>query len=344
MTGEPIDAPRLGAHDLAGPQKVAALLLAMGKPLASRMLRHFDEAEIKLIARSASSLGSIAKATVNALIDEFVEKIAAGDELEGSTKIAEQLLSGIVPTEQVAAIMSDLNGAPEPPVWPRLDALADTGLSQYLAKEHPQVAAFVLARCAPGSAAAALALLSNTLRNELTNRMLAIKPVTDGPQKLLERCLRDELLENAGNKSGPVIHARLANIINKMERQHMDEVVQNLDLTRPKDAEVIKGLLFTFDDIVRITQAARIKLFDQVPADRTILALKGADAGLTGLILSSVASRARRMIEQEVASGAPVPMKDILKARRSIADLALSLAERGEIELAAEAPPPAGAG
>ena len=44
---------------LSGPEKVAALLLAMGKPLASRLLKHFDPAELKIITRSAAALGAV---------------------------------------------------------------------------------------------------------------------------------------------------------------------------------------------------------------------------------------------------------------------------------------------
>jgi len=36
--------------ELTGPKKVAALLLSMDKKVASRLLKHFDEDDIKLIA------------------------------------------------------------------------------------------------------------------------------------------------------------------------------------------------------------------------------------------------------------------------------------------------------
>jgi flagellar motor switch protein FliG len=78
------------------------------------------------------------------------------------------------------------------------------------------------------------------------------------------------------------------------------------------------------------------KLLDQVPTDRVIQALHGAEPRLSRLILSSLAARARRMIEHEQASGATPSARDINKARRAIADLALELADRGTIELHAE--------
>ena len=39
------------------------------------------------------------------------------------------------------------------------------------------------------------------------------------------------------------------------------------------------------------------------------------------------------MIEQELASGVTPTQRDVLKARRAIADLVLQMAERGQIDL-----------
>ncbi|MGY4302510.1 flagellar motor switch protein FliG [Bradyrhizobium sp. i1.4.4] len=74
-------------------------------------------------------------------------------------------------------------------------------------------------------------------------------------------------------------------------------------------------------------------IFDQVPTDRIVIALKGTDKHFRELILSSVASRVRRVVEHELAIGEPSNQRDVLEARRVITDLALDLAEKGEIEL-----------
>ena len=74
-------------------------------------------------------------------------------------------------------------------------------------------------------------------------------------------------------------------------------------------------------------------IFDQVPPDRIVVALKGTDRNFRDVILSSVASRVRRVVEHELAIGEPSNQRDVLESRRVITDLALDLAERGEIEL-----------
>ena len=125
----------------------------------------------------------------------------------------------------------------------------------------------------------------------------------------------------------------MADIINKLDRDHMEDALQSLSDTRPKVAETLKGLLFTFDDLTKLTPQARTTLLDQVPTERVVLSLKGTDPAFRDIILSSLASRARRIVEHELNTGGPAAQRDVLKARRSIADTALQLAESGQIEL-----------
>jgi hypothetical protein len=44
---------------LKGPDKAAALLLCMGKPLAARLLKQFDNDELRQITRSVAELGTV---------------------------------------------------------------------------------------------------------------------------------------------------------------------------------------------------------------------------------------------------------------------------------------------
>jgi flagellar motor switch protein FliG len=332
MADSPVNA-LFGLRQLSGREKAAALLLAMGKPLATRILRHFDEEEIRILAKTAADLGAVPRHALDALVDEFTAGVSGSSGLRGSANEAEQLLAGIVPSEQLNEIMSDVRGDYGRSVWPRLSQMPELPVSQFLMREHPQVAAFVLSRAAPALAAAVLERLPSELRNELMRRMLAMKHVLDAPQKLLETALNEELLRKGARNSGQDIHARIADIINRMRRDHMDEVFEALNQYRPKEAEKVKGLLFTFDDIVKLTPEAVAKLFDEVPPERTILALKGADPRLAEIILSALGARSRRIIEQELQSGASAVQRDVLKARRAIADLALQMAERGQIDL-----------
>jgi flagellar motor switch protein FliG len=318
---------------LSGPKKVAALLLAMDKKVASRILKFFDEDDIKLIAQTATDLGAVTKETIDALIEEFAQLLRNGGDLIATSNEVEALLAGVVPPEQIAEIMSQVRSKSLQSIWIKLGEVPELSTAQYLTKEHPQVSALVLSRTPPQYAAATLKMMPPPLRNEIMRRMLAIKVVHERPVQILEGAVKEELLYKSAKNTGPTIHARLADIINKMDRKQMDEILTDLDEHRPKEAELVRSLLFTFDDLTKLSQQALVTLFDGVPTDRTIMALSGAEPRMIDMVLEATPTRARRMIEQELATGKKANTREIQKARRAIADAAMEMIEKGIIEI-----------
>lgn len=333
VDGSAPDAQLGMSKEFHGSGKAAALLLAMSKGAASKLLKYLSEDEIRVVARSASSLGHVPQPALNALVHEFARSLGLDRAVKGGIEDAEALLTGVLPAEQVRQIMSEVRSRASNAVWPRLSEIAPAPLSQFLAKEHPQVIAFVLSKTTPAAAAAVIALLPSALRNEIVRRMLASAMVLEPSLRLLETVIRDEILQKISRVSGPNIHARVADIINKMDRRDMDDVLESLQAHKPKEARVVKGLLFTFEDIAGLSDVSRATLFALVPPEQIILSLTNADPVLKDLILAVVPARTKRMIEQELSMGAGAAQKDVLKVRRAIADMALDMAERGQLEI-----------
>ena len=333
MTEQHIPAP--SAHrKLTGTEKAAALLLAVGKENASKILAQLDDEDIRVIARSASDLGAVSQATLDSIAEEFVIKVTVDGGLRGSSENVERLLEEIMPQQQVKQIMADVRARMNEAVWPRLVDLPAHVLAQFLNKEHPQVVTFILSKTSASLTAEVVAAFPTHLRNEVMRRMLTHKLVTQQSLRLLEQVLRDELLLKVAKTTGQDTHERVAKIVNKLGKKEMEEVLDSIGATRPKEAETVRGLLFTFDDIRKLPARTRVALFEAIEAERLVPALNGADDALKDFILSSVPSRTRRVIEQDLAAAPPLTEKEVEKARREIADFALQLADQGAISLA----------
>ena len=326
--------PDTGLKPLCGPDKAAALLLVMGKPAAANLMKHFDAAELKLISRAAAKIGPISAAEMEALIEEFASQFSDGADLQGTARSAEKLLTGVLPPEQVAEIMSDILGGSAESVWDRLAVAPDAAIVSFVEKEHPQVAAFILSRTKPAVAAKVMSQLPQQLRNELVRRMLTSKPVPDSAARIVEATLRDDFLNKARSSVNASL-SRLADIVSKMDRDPMEDMLQGLAQVKPEMAETLKSMLFRFEDIVKLSPKGRMTLFDSVPAEQVVLSLKGTEAEFRELVLSSLGARARRIVQAELNSGEASPQRDVMDARRAIADLALAMAGRGELDLTA---------
>lgn len=305
----------------------------MGRDLSGGVLREFDPDEIKIVTRAAADLRPIPGPELEAIIEEFAQQFSMGPNILGTVGELEKLLTGVLPPDQVTDIISEVLGNTNKSIWERISSVSESMLANYLLKEHPQTAALILSRVKPACAAKVMSQLPADMRHDLMRRMLSLKPVVEEAMRIVERTMHEDFMINFARNLASDTYPRMADIINKMERGHMEESLKSLSESRPKSAEILKGMLFTFDDIVNLTPKARMLIFDQIPTDRIVTALKGTDATFRELILSSLASRTRRLVEHELATGVPTHQREILDARRAITDLALEMAGRGEIEL-----------
>lgn len=319
---------------LSGGEKAAALLLAMGNPLAGRLLKHFDPQELRQIAGAAAQLGTVSSAVLESLIDEFKAGILSGTDVLGNAGEAEQLLTGGLAPEQAADILSDVFGSSNANVWEKLANVPETAFVAYLANEHPQTAAFILSKVSTAFATKITSQLSRDLRNKILQRMLTLEPVSDEALRIVESALQEDLLEKAHN-SADGSRARIAEIVNNLDATEVEDVIQSIAGARPKEAALLKKLLLSFEDLPRLSMRARATLFDQVPTETMVLALRGTEAEFRDVMLSSMASRARRLIESELSNSSEASQREIAKSRRSIANLALQMSRRGEIEIPA---------
>jgi flagellar motor switch protein FliG len=97
--------PTFDGERLSAADKVTALLLTMSKPLADTIIKKLDNREIRLIAQSATALPTVPDAAIEALIDELYAALETSGGLTGSSKGAQQLLSGVLSDEQIADIV-----------------------------------------------------------------------------------------------------------------------------------------------------------------------------------------------------------------------------------------------
>jgi len=322
------------SRTLSGAEKVAAVLLSLDRDVAQRLLKHFDEVEMRRIAKVAANLGAVPASALEELAEELVGQLSTADAgLMGTLGQAEELLTGVVPPEQVAEIMCDLLGKSNEQFWRRLSTVPEATLSAYLVNEHPQTIAAVASKVEATSAAKFLALLPAGLRNDVMRRMLTSGPMSDAALRLLEATLRDDLLGTSSSASTGGASAKVAAIVNQMDRNDIEDILRSVADDEPALADELRGLLFTFDDLPKLSARSRSILLDQIPTDRLIMALRGADATIRDAVLLSLSTRMRRMVESELAGGDGPPRREIIRAQRAIAETVLRLAEAGAIDL-----------
>src|SRR4051812_50218531 len=95
-----------GVAALGGTEKVAALLLAMGRQAAASVLQQFEPQEIRIVTKAAAELRPITSQELEAIVEEFAQQFSAGANILGTIGGLGTALKDGVPAGQGSAGMS----------------------------------------------------------------------------------------------------------------------------------------------------------------------------------------------------------------------------------------------
>jgi len=323
--------------NLTKAQKAAAILVAMGKPSAGRLLKFFKQEELKALIEAARMLRTIPQGELEKIVAEFEGEFTEGAGLLDSGDTMDNILNDTLTPEEVKAIMAG-GSAPAGdvalPVWPRLEQLPAERLRSILESEHPQTAALILSNLRPAAAASTLKTLPRSIRGEVAKRMMTLSAVPETARQLVEEQMRQKVDEAAGARDNSAGQLRVASILNELDKSDLEEVMDEMADAGAQGLDALRSRLFSFEDIPLLSQRSRVALFDTISAETTTLSLRGASPELVEAVLSSIGARTRRMIEAELKDAVGnVSADDVNTARRNIASAAVRLSSEGSVEL-----------
>jgi flagellar motor switch protein FliG len=317
---------------LSGPQKAAALVLALNEDQAAALLGRLHEDEVRDLSSAMASLGAVPAASVEELCREFTEALGRAGNLAGGIESTERLLLKTLPRDRVDQIMEEIRGPAGRTMWEKLGNVHEAVLANYLKNEYPQTVAVVLSKVKPDHAARVLALLPEGFAMEVIMRMLrmeAVQEALDG----VERTLRADFMSNLGRTQRRDAHEAMAEIFNNLDRHAETRILAALEERNRDDAERIRGLMFTFEDLHRVDGPGIQALLRAVEKDRLALALKGASEGLRELFFKNLTERAAKLLRDDIAALGPVRLRDVDEAQAAIVVLAKDMAAQGQLTL-----------
>ena len=324
-----------------GREKVAILLLALGDKLGTQLLQKFDAAEVKAIMSSAAAISRVEKQDLDLLVDDFAANFARalglGTDFDAVKGMVERAFS---PNELSQMLGAQIMQAGEP-AWRRFENGMENTLVPYLLDEHPQTIAFILSKLDPEFASRCLSVLPGDFRITVARRLLKVQPVGETAVNIVEETLQEDLLARQDVGLEVEGRGRLAAMLNRLDREKSGEILAGVAAWKPEEAAKLKRMIFSFEDLGKLSQDARLALFDKLQPDQVVIALKGVDAALKEVALSSLGARARRMVETELASDKGLRTKEGDAARGAIVAQVLEMVQRGDIELPSDDAPSA---
>jgi flagellar motor switch protein FliG len=316
---------------LAGDEKAAVLLLALGPDFGKPIWAELDETEIKTLSRAMVRLGPITQSMLDELLVEFVTNVSSSGSLSGNSDSTERLLLSFLPGDRVATIMEEIRGPAGRNMWEKLSNVQPDVLANYLKNEYPQTIAVVLSKIATDHASRILGILPNELALDVVQRMLGLDPVQKEILEKIESTLRTEFMSTLSTSKRRDSHEQMAEIFNSFDRQTEARFITSLEESNREDAERIKALMFTFEDLVRLDASAVQTLLQKVDKKELALALKGANDAVKDLFFNNMSARSGKLLKDDMEAMGPVRLKDVDEAQGRIVAAAKDMAARGEI-------------
>ena len=320
---------------MRGAERAAVMMLALGEEHCTRLFGMMHEDEIKEISSAMAHLGTIRSEMVEKVCSEFIEGMGATGTLNGSYETTESLLLKALPRERAAQIMEEIRGPAGRTMWDKLGNVSEDVLANYLKNEYPQTVAVVLSKVRPEHSARVLTLLPDSFAMEVVMRMLRMETVQKDVLDGVEKTLRAEFMSNLARSARRDAHELMAEIFNNLDRQAETRFLNGLEERNRDASERIKSLMFTFDDLQRLSGPSIQTLLRSIQKDKLPIALKGASEKVKELFISNLSERAAKMLRDDMEALGPVKLRDVDEAQGTIVLLAKELAAQGQIEISA---------
>ncbi len=323
------------ARELTNTEKAALTLLGLGKDLASAVLQHLTEQEVKRISRAFMAVSEVDRETQFTVTREFRNMIKSGDTLLiDGREFARDVISTAFGEAAGEGLLDYISGTRKEPISTIMQEVPDKILNGFIQAEHPQTVSFLLTKMNPDQAALVLQRLTEETQTDILIRIANLNNVKAEVVDEVREVLRTQLRGSGLNEEEEIGGAKsAADILNFIERNNEERILTEIEEMYPELAEQIRNLMFTFEDVKKIDDKGIQTVLKEVPRDQLVMSLKTASQELKDLLFRNVSQRAAAMIQDDLSVMGPVKKKDVEKSQQGIIDIIRRLEAEGKLQI-----------
>ncbi len=321
---------------LSGRQKAATMIAQFGTDQAAKVLREMSDVEVVELMSEVAQLPPLDFDTVREVVEEFVHAVQAlravgQGGIEAARRVLRERLGSARAEELLARFLGPSGSGP----LAFLNSIAPTQAANFLANEHPQTIAIVLAHLTADNSAQILAALDEEIKVDVAARLGRLSRVAPDVVRqsaaVLERRLSAYLESGASTQTGGV--NSLVAILNHSERPAEKQILTSLDERDPELAEEVRKRLFTFEDIVNLDDRAFQLVLRNIGPKDLAIALKGVNKEVKAKFTKNMSARAVTDLDEEIEVLGPTRMSLVEQAQAEIVRVVRDLEAAGEITI-----------
>lgn len=322
---------------LTGGQKAALFCIQIGAEKSARIIKHLRDDEIELLTIEIAQARKVSSEVSEDVMQEFVELAMAEKYLRaGGIDYARELLEKALGRDRAKDILQRLTSSLRRRPFDSIRQTDPSQLAGFLANEHPQTIAVVLAYLPPTQASGVMAALPLDRQADIIKRVSAIDrtfpEMLREVEKVLERKLSALTAQEATAPAGGITWA--VDVLNSVDRTTERHIMETLNSFDPDLAKEIAQRMFLFDDIVTLDNRAVQRVLRDIDMVKDLpLAMKGAKEEVWRKLTTNLSTRAGQALKESVEFLGPVRIRDVEEAQTRIVNTIRTLEEQGEIQI-----------
>ncbi len=318
--------------ELSGVRKAAVLTLMLGEETSGEVFKHLTEEEIEVIAREVALLGPIPSDMATSVLEEFHHMWKAAEYVtKGGVEYAQKLLVNSLGPEMARRVLDRVMKSFESSMaFTGLERADPQQLSKFIQSEHPQTIALILAHLKPTQAAELLNSLPEDLRVDVITRMANLEEISPDVITRISQVIEQRLKSLGGSAHEAYGGVRaVAELLNRIDRSVSQTVLEAVESQSPDLAVAIRNLMFVFDDLLHVDDAALREIIQRADKKALTIALKGTSEEIRNRFFSNMSKRAADMVREEIELLGAIRLRDVEKNQQEIVAIARKLEEEG---------------
>jgi flagellar motor switch protein FliG len=319
---------------LSGLRKAAIFLVQLGQDKAAKVMSLLPESMVEDLTGEIVRLRDVSNADAAAvLVEAHGVLVNTSTSARGGLDMARQLLAQSLGAERADEIMERLGASLAEMPFEGIRKADARQILSFLADEHPQTIALVLAHLAPQQSAIVLSGLNQNLQANVAYRIASMEPASPDVIRLVEKELERRMTTVLGpmetSNVGGV--APLVAIINRADRSTERMILEGLETVNKELAEIVRAQMFIFEDILTLDDKAIQLVLRSVESGDLALALKGVSPSVKDKITRNLSARAAENLTEEIELLGAVRLKQVEESQAKVVQEIRALEQSGQI-------------
>lgn len=323
------------APSRSGVERAAILLLTLGETEAAEILRHMDAKAVQKLGKAMADLANVSREEVSTVLTDFNSGVERQTSVGvGGEDFVRKVLTNALGEDKAATLMDRIPITSRRKGLEALKWMDSKSVAEIMRNEHPQIISIVLSYLDSDQAAEVLNFLPIEMRSDLMIRVATMDGVRPSALTELDEMIEKSFAGAGASKTSTMGGPKVAaSIMNLMKGDQSGVIMTDLSKVDEQLSQKIQDLMFIFDDLKKVDDRGMQELLRQVPADKLLIALKGADEDLKGKIFKNMSQRAAEMMKDDLEAKGPVKLSEVEAAQKEIIQAARKLADAGTISL-----------